>query len=1273
MQRNKNYPLKHVSIRVPWHDNKWLGTVCKEPKKNNSCLILKNCALKRNDELEERIAGKHIKDLEQESFPCCLGERGSFMCKSSLYKLTDHPYKENGHEQYDHFKKTTLTFPSYSAAGVPFQWMNKETALRFAENYDLDLDISREPDLGFNTVWLQEASNQKAMLNCFFQHLEVEKSLCFFYAKDVPFVETTGRVLVGVGRVNHVGDGTEYEYSKKGNLRAMLWEHMIQHSIREDFNDGFLLPYHEVLEYAKEHESFDPADIAVIVPPDKMLEFSYATEHVSNDTAIRVLLECVKSLEIANEHNLGNRNWEKQIKWLHDTINEIQKIRGSYPGLGSALCSFGIERGQFVAMDIIEKYKDKDPWDLLDLAFDNPNKVLSPHLVECINSTVKKRWKYNKTNNSSRNIELLQLISRLDINQNQAKSIFSKLDDKSNQINLSNNDILENPYLLYEVTQHIFEPISFWTVDFAMFRKVPKEVQLYPKQLKIEGSLDERRVRALTILELSKAGNEGHTLLGATELINRIRRLSITPACEVADDIYEIMEETMQDMVIKQEFKDGSIGYQLKVLNEIGRLIEDTVIKRKSGKRNNTGVDWRLLVEKALKDEAKDDPFEEHARQEKAAALKELAESRISVLVGPAGTGKTTVLSILCGQDEIKKDGILFLAPTGKARVRMVIAAEKLGIQMEAYTLAQFLSRYDRYDSIGMIYKLSEYNKCSSYGTVILDETSMLTEDMLGALIDSLSGVKRFILVGDYRQLPPIGAGRPFVDIVHFLKSENIEYLFPRVTPSYAELTITRRQNKTQGKNNENNDKNLSNTNSNYVDKREDVLLAEWFSGNKLENGAELIFQELSLTEKFPNLRVEFWKNEGDFEEIFKKVLLEELEVSDISNISAFNKTLGSAEGKYFNATSKAEYFKQMPSVDAIDNWQILSPVRGRVYGTTSINRLIHKTFRKDKVEYAKGVNSKYPPLIPKPLGGEEIVYGDKVINNQNHSVYHKRVHPDGGLNYLANGEVGIVVGQFKGSKAGYKGQPQYTEVEFSSQKKYTYTFYKSDFAEEGSPPLELAYALTVHKSQGSDFGKTFVIIPNPCLLLSRELLYTALTRQKDKVIVLLQGESPLLLKKYISDVNSDTASRITNLFKKPSLKVVNGKYLEEFLIHCTSDCTLVRSKSELIIYELLLKHNLKPIYEKELRLGENLLIPDFTIIDDDTGDTYYWEHCGMLNKESYRKRWERKKSIYLNHGIIPLEEGGGQNGYLIVTEDSSQSGISIPDINKIIEEIKNS
>ena len=59
--------------------------------------------------------------------------------------------------------------------------------------------------------------------------------------------------------------------------------------------------------------------------------------------------------------------------------------------------------------------------------------------------------------------------------------------------------------------------------------------------------------------------------------------------------------------------------------------------------------------------------------------------------------------------------------------------------------------------------------------TVIIDETSMMTEEMLAALVEAVGGAKRIILVGDHRQLPPIGAGRPFADIVRRLQPDRIE------------------------------------------------------------------------------------------------------------------------------------------------------------------------------------------------------------------------------------------------------------------------------------------------------------------------------------------------------------------------------------------------------------------------------------------------------------------------------------------------------------------
>lgn len=64
----------------------------------------------------------------------------------------------------------------------------------------------------------------------------------------------------------------------------------------------------------------------------------------------------------------------------------------------------------------------------------------------------------------------------------------------------------------------------------------------------------------------------------------------------------------------------------------------------------------------------------------------------------------------------------------------------------------------------------------------------------------------------------------------------------------------------------------------------------------------------------------------------------------------------------------------------------------------------------------------------------------------------------------------------------------------------------------EGQGPLELAYALTIHKAQGSEFRTVFVVLPKNCRLISRELLYTALTRSRDRLVLLIEGDSASVL-----------------------------------------------------------------------------------------------------------------------------------------------------------------
>jgi hypothetical protein len=282
-------------------------------------------------------------------------------------------------------------------------------------------------------------------------------------------------------------------------------------------------------------------------------------------------------------------------------------------------------------------------------------------------------------------------------------------------------------------------------------------------------------------------------------------------------------------------------------------------------------------------------------------------------------------------------------------------------------------------------------------------------------------------------------------------------------------------------------------------------------------------------------------------------------------------------------------------------------------------------------------------------MGSQGILYGDKVINLSNGRRFD--VYPEDSGAYLANGEIGLAVGQYKGTNWKPKKLPWKLEVEFSTQLGVKFGFSGNDFSEDGSDRLELAYALTIHKSQGSEFGTTFVVVPYPCRLLSRELLYTALTRQQQEVVIFHQGEIRELMK--MSDASkSDTAHRLTNLFKKPSLITHGSTFLEQGLVHRTIRGELVRSKSEVIIANLLDSMGVPYSYEQPfVGLDGTLRYPDFTVEDAESGRRLLIEHLGMLDRPDYKGRWEKKLQWYKKMGVLPVEHGPSAIGLVTTSE----------------------
>ena len=1240
------YPKKHVSIRVPWHDTGWDGRVCANPRLNGSCLKLKRIGQDRNDAAEEDVAGQSLAVLSQEKWPCCVAERVAFMAQFEYTRIANHPYKRTSEGSHGHFAPTALRHPPYSAPAVPFAWMLRESMDELGKTYGLDVRAEREPALGFDTQWIQAKENQKALSDCFCNHIKPKESLCFFYAKHVPFVEDSGaqRILIGVGRVLNVSDGVEYQYSTndlKGKLRSMLWERMVQHSIQPDFKDGFLLPYHAALKLAADNSDFDPASIVALSPEDQLLEFSHASQLVTHDGAIASLLSCAESLRKAQGILPGP--WEHCLAWIDQRLGELWTARGPCPGLASALCAFGIELGTFVARVVCDKVGENvDPWPMVDQILKDPQKHLPKNLVQGIGATIQAKW----TCLPEERRKLLKLISRFEISREQAITIYVQEERKKASIDCSDQSILTNPYFLYETTRLTSTPISVWTVDRGVFPdETIRQKHPLPEPTALDAGTDARRVRALCVKTLEDAAVAGNTLMPQDQIVLTIRNLGIKPGCEVDGDLIDVAKDQFEGAIVDRPLADGSPALQLVRLTEMGEVIRSAIQKRVKGKRLVVEADWKAILDSHLDVHGvgSSDEHEEKAREEKTAALKELAESRLSVLIGPAGTGKTTLLSVLCSHPQISQDDILLLAPTGKARVRMEQSTSDL--KLKGFTVAQFLSP-DRYDPSTGRYKLSEKAAEAGARTVIVDEASMLTEEMLAALIQALKGVHRLILIGDPRQLPPIGAGRPFVDVIKHLTPSEITEIFPRIAPGYAELTIRRRQ---------------------AGEEREDLQLAEWFSGAPIAPGEDDVFDTVVKSGTSKHVRFVQWDSSEELRERLISVLVDELALEGTDDILKFDQSLGGIDWngmRFFNFGSAAQS----------ESWQILSPVRSGAYGVPDINRSIHKQFRQCLIDASRAPRGR---KYPKPMGQEEIVYGDKVINLANTDPKmpwnrHRKVYPEKDNPYIANGEIGMAVGFFWKKEDRIKKQRDYRwklEVEFSSQPNFKYDFTAKDFGEEANPALELAYALTVHKSQGSEFGTVILVLPNPCRLLSRELLYTALTRQKNRIIILHQGARSEL-RKYSSDDRSETARRLTNLFEAPSPIYIDGRFFEENLIHRTARGEMVRSKSEVIIADRLSALKVEYIYEHPLTLNEVTKYPDFTIEDVESGRTFYWEHCGMLHVPSYRNRWEQKLDWYRRNGIFPHEEGDGENGTLIVTRESERGGISSQDIERIIRSV---
>jgi len=260
-----------------------------------------------------------------------------------------------------------------------------------------------------------------------------------------------------------------------------------------------------------------------------------------------------------------------------------------------------------------------------------------------------------------------------------------------------------------------------------------KRLDALAKKLGIKEE-DNRRIKGAILSALMEACEEGHTGLPLAKLTEKVKELtSLSKETLIAQEIRNL---ELESRIL--------ITPQLAQLRHISDLEKNVAQQLKKAVSSNTVLTCNLdLIDPNLSSEQRD-------------IFSKINTSNLGVLTGGPGTGKTTVIASLSKIYTSSGYIVKLAAPTGRA-------AQKLSslCQLEAHTIHRLI----KLDPLSK-YQFHNASNPIRADLIIVDEASMLDLEIFYRLMLAVSEKTKILFVGDKDQLPPVGLGNPFSDLL---------------------------------------------------------------------------------------------------------------------------------------------------------------------------------------------------------------------------------------------------------------------------------------------------------------------------------------------------------------------------------------------------------------------------------------------------------------------------------------------------------------------------